>query len=149
MPLRAVTFPSASGEPFLEGVLALPESTGPFPGVVVCHPHPQMGGSMWNNVVEGGCEGLAAAGIATLRFNFRGVGKSGGAHTGEPGEVEDARGALTYLAAQPEIDRQGQGMAGYSFAARSPLRVAETDRVTKGIAIVSGIVREPAGLQDY
>jgi alpha/beta superfamily hydrolase len=146
-PRRSVTF--ASGDVFLEGVLSLPDGAGPFAGVVVCHPHPQMGGTMHNNVVEGLCAGLAGAGIATLRFNFRGVGKSTGTHTGEPGEIEDARGALTFLASQAGIDPERLGMAGYSFGARITVRLAESERRTKGIAAVSGIAREPAALAAY
>ncbi len=146
-PRRRVTF--ASGDVFLEGVLSLPDGAGPFAGGVVCHPHPQMGGTMHNNVVDGLCMGLAGAGIATLRFNFRGVGKSTGTHTGEPGEIEDARGALTFLASQPGIDPERLGMAGYSFGARITLRLAESERRTKGIAAVSGIAREPAALAVY
>lgn len=44
-------------------------------GVVICHPHSLMGGSMYNNVVETIRESFAAAGVSTLRFNFRGVGR--------------------------------------------------------------------------
>ena len=62
----------------LEGIIALPDGEGPFPGVVMCHPHPLMGGNMDNNVVVAVTFGLADAGIASLRFNFRGVGNSQG-----------------------------------------------------------------------
>jgi alpha/beta superfamily hydrolase len=68
----------ASGELSLEGILAVPEGAGPFPVVIVCHPHPQYGGEMNNNVVVPICQALAQASIASLRFNFRGVGASQG-----------------------------------------------------------------------
>ena len=47
-------------------------------GAVISHPHPLMGGEMGNPVVEILSETLNACGISTLRFNFRGVGRSTG-----------------------------------------------------------------------
>ena len=49
-------------------------------GVVICHPHSLMGGSMYNNVVEAAQEAFAAENFSTLRFNFRGVGGSTGVY---------------------------------------------------------------------
>src|SRR5439155_6286736 len=62
----------------LEARLQVPLS--PHGGVVVCHPHPLYGGDMENPVVVRIAEACGALGLATLRFNFRGVGKSSGAH---------------------------------------------------------------------
>src|SRR5262249_42695842 len=59
----------------LEALLALPDS--PTAGVVICHPHPLYGGDMDNPVVVRVQEVCSALGLATLRFNFRGVGASG------------------------------------------------------------------------
>jgi alpha/beta superfamily hydrolase len=56
MQQQRITFPSGSLK--LEGILYLPEGNGPFPGVVVCHPHPLYGGSMDNNVVDAVCGAL-------------------------------------------------------------------------------------------
>ena len=84
----------------LEGFLHLPEGDGPFPGVVVCHPHPQMGGDMNNNVVMGVCYSLFIAGIASLRFNFRGAGRSQGVYDEGRGEMDDALAALEFAASQ-------------------------------------------------
>ena len=58
----------------LEGYIHLPEEGRPCPGVAVCHPHPLMGGDMSNNVVTAICYDLARLGMASIRFNFRGVG---------------------------------------------------------------------------
>ena len=78
-----VSFEGASGN--LEGILTIPGHTSLCPTVVVCHPHPLMGGNMDNNVVVGVCESLQANGIASLRFNFRGVGGSAGYHAAQEG----------------------------------------------------------------
>ena len=70
----------------LEARVQLPLS--PHGGVVVCHPHPLYGGDMENPVVVRIDEVCGALGLATLRFNFRGVGRSSGVHgvvvRGEP-----------------------------------------------------------------
>src|SRR3989304_3857457 len=83
---EAVRF--ASGELTLVGVLPRPDASNlerrasnfelRRPGVAVCHPHPLYGGDMENNVVVSLCGALADAGVAALRFNFRGVAGSGG-----------------------------------------------------------------------
>ena len=139
MPLQPVSFLSAEpGGPVLEGVLSLPEGPSVFPGVVVCHPHPQRGGTMDNNVVDAVCGALQAIGVGTLRFNFRGVGGSGGQYTGGPGEEEDARGALACLAGAPGTDRTRIGLAGYSFGARIAMAVAAKDHHLAGLAVISG-----------
>jgi len=108
-----VTF--RSGDLTLEGLLANPG--GNAPAVVVCHPHPLYGGSMYNNVVDAVLAAMWQAGYATLRFNFRGVGASDGEHDGGPGEVDDAVAAMAFLLAQPGVRREGAIMAGYSFGA--------------------------------
>jgi hypothetical protein len=114
--VRAVTF--QSGELTLEGVLHTPDgAAAPLPGLVVCHPHPQYGGDMRNNVVHALCRAAVARGIAALRFNFRGVGASQGAYDRARGEADDARAALAFLREQPEIDAERVGLAGYSFGA--------------------------------
>ena len=115
MPARELTIPS--GDITLEGALLTPDGDGPFAVVVVCHPHPQRGGDMHNNVVAAAVSGLLERGIAAIRFNFRGVGGSGGAHTGGEGEQNDVRAVLAHTAALPDIDADRVGLAGYSFGA--------------------------------
>ena len=68
---QRVTFPA--GGVILEGMLSLPSKPART-GVVVCHPHPLRGGDMHNTIVAALVDGFQQAGIATLRFNFRGVG---------------------------------------------------------------------------
>ena len=101
----------------LEGDLYLPNSDVKLPGVVVCHPHPMMGGDMYNNVVSAMCKSLFDLGIVSLRFNFRGVGDSAGTHDKGIGELSDAKAAVTFLSALPEVDEERIGLAGYSFGA--------------------------------
>src|SRR3954466_12227455 len=86
--------PASHGQ--LEAILK--EPAGEAKGVaLVCHPHPMGGGTMHNKVVFRAAAGLVDAGLITLRFNFRGVGASGGTHDGEA-EKQDVRDALDYLA---------------------------------------------------
>lgn len=83
-------------------------------GVVICHPHPQMGGSMHNNVVETISEVFAKYDFSTLRFNFRGVGKSTGQFDEGAGEQQDVMSACRYLESQGITKIL---LAGYSFGA--------------------------------
>ena len=83
---RHVVFPC--NEIQLEGILLLPEGNGPFPTVIVCHPHPLYGGDMDNNVVTSVCNALGRSSIASLRFNFRGVGNSSGSYSEGLGEQD-------------------------------------------------------------
>ena len=69
-------------------------------GLVLCHPHPLYGGDMDNPVVVRAAEVAREAGLATLRFNFRGVGASEGSHDKGRGEQDDVRAALATLRAR-------------------------------------------------
>ena len=121
MPQRRVTIESDGAS--LEGVLSLPDGTGPFPAVVICHPHPEYGGSMHNNVVAAVASSVVARGIAAVMFNFRGVGAS----EGVPGDRDEARtdttSVLAYAAGLDEIDADRVGLAGYSFGAGTAVGV--------------------------
>ena len=130
--IRTLTFPS--GDLSLEGALHLPAAVA-APGAVVCHPHPQYGGDMENNVVIAACQALADSGFAALRFNFRGVGNSDGAFDQGIGEREDVRAALAQLASLPEVDDKRLGLIGYSFGAMVAAEVASGD--LRALALVS------------
>ena len=60
-----------------------------YPTVLICHPHPEYGGNMYNNVISGVYDTLIQNDISCLRFNFRGVGKSTGTHSDGSGESSD------------------------------------------------------------
>jgi alpha/beta superfamily hydrolase len=118
----------------LEAALAMPP--GARAGVVVCHPHPLYGGDMDNPVVTGVARACTEAGLATLRFNFRGVGGSGGAWDDGRGEQDDVRAALAHLrrllpAGAPVA------LAGYSFGAAMSAAVAGAGEALGGLALIA------------
>ncbi len=114
------------GGPGLDGRLALlREARG---GVVLCHPHPLHGGDMDNPVVIRASEVARQAGLSTLRFNFRGVGRSGGTHDDGRGEREDVGAAVALLAARLEDDSP-VGVVGYSFGAWVAARTAQSGTI--------------------
>ena len=92
---------------------------------VVCHPHPLFGGTMHNKVVYNAAKSLDALGLAVLRFNFRGTGKSEGKHDKGIGERDDVRTALDFLAA--EFPKVPLLVAGFSFGCWVGLRVGCED----------------------
>ena len=121
----------------LEGIIALPDGDGPFPGVVMCHPHPLHGGNMDNNVVVAVTFGLADAGIASLRFNFRGVGNSQGEHAKGEKEHEETLVAMDFLGALPDVDDDRIGLGGYSFSTRVICAHKQLYQKPRAIALVA------------
>lgn len=108
----------------LEAILMLPE-TPPVASAVVCHAHPLLGGMMHFKVVFRAAKALQSAGLAVLRFNFRGVGRSEGVHDHGTGEQEDARAALFEL--QDRFPGLPLALGGFSFGSVVALRVAARD----------------------
>ncbi len=102
-------------------------------GVVVCHPHPAFGGRMDNPLVVALADGLAAAGLSTVRFNFRGVGASGGEPTGGRAEHDDVRAAAAWLR---EAGAQRVGLLGYSFGALMAMKAIAAGERVVGCAAV-------------
>ena len=92
---------------------------------------------MSSNVVFGICEALAQQSIAALRFNFRGVGKSGGKYGDGIDEQEDLKAALVLISATPNIDHQRIGLAGYSFGTSVAVPVAIKTQKASLLALVS------------
>ena len=116
--MRQTALSFRSGKLTLEGVLASPgDAAAACPGVVLCHPHPLMGGTMDNAVVLAVSRSLLEQGISTLRFNFRGVGQSEGAYDDGEGEKDDAAAALQVMGKLPGVNGKRLGLVGYSFGA--------------------------------
>jgi hypothetical protein len=119
-----VTFPGPAGS--LEGLYGPPEVPDDAPegtvvqpsaAAVLCHPHPAHGGTMHNTVVYRAAKALRRAGLAVLRFNFRGTEGSEGVHHGKGLEEGDAAAALDHLASlHPDLELWA---GGFSFGART------------------------------
>src|SRR5687768_17963766 len=100
----------------LEALLEEPEDQEPRAAALVCHPHPQHGGTMHNKVVYRIARGLRSAGYVVLRFNYRGVNLSQGTYDQGNGETDDARTALAWLRERyPELP---YSLGGFSFGSR-------------------------------
>ncbi len=126
----------------LEALLEEPEDRDPRFAALVCHPHPQHGGTMHNKVVYRIARALRRAGTVVLRFNYRGVNLSQGEYGHGAGELEDARAALAVLGSRyPQLPFS---LAGFSFGSRIILRLGcQTPGVARLIA--AGF---PANLSD-
>ena len=105
----------------LEGELQVPD--GARAAAVLAHPHPLHGGNMRSIVIGALFAGLPAAGMAALRFNFRGVGASEGTHDEGRGERLDVVAALDALAEIAGAPGLPLVLAGWSFGADTSLAV--------------------------
>ena len=104
----------------LQAVLEYARDTRPGAVAVVCHPHPQYGGSLDNKVAFTLARAAVDAGAVALRFNFRGVGRSAGDFAAGTGEAEDLAAAETWLAARwPQLP---VWRLGFSFGAAMVLK---------------------------
>jgi hypothetical protein len=111
-------------------------------GVVVTHPHPLYGGDMYNLVVETIVHVYNIKGYSTLKFNFRGVGRSQGKYDNGDGEQKDVLAALSFLGdtGMEQID-----LAGYSFGAWVNAHAVQEDVSVKNMVMVS----PPVGFMDF
>jgi uncharacterized protein len=123
----------------LEARLELPEGmTQPRFFGVACHPHSLKGGTMDNKVTHTLARAMVELGAPSFRFNFRGVGASGGAFDRGQGEADD-------LAAVIEEGRRrfpgaGLWLGGFSFGAFVALRTAPRVSPTKLVAVAPPVV---------
>jgi hypothetical protein len=103
--------------------------------VVVCHPHPQHGGTMDNKVVQTLARAFVALGWRSVRFNFRGIGASQGAWDDGVGEVDDALAVIAAFAA----DGSPFMLAGFSFgayvAAQAATRLADSAKPQRMVLV--------------
>lgn len=128
----------------LEAILEAPRDVPVRGCAVVCHPHPQHGGTMHNKVAHTLARAFVRLGFRTLRFNFRGTEASEGSYDAGVGELDDALAAAEWL--------RSQGcdgplwIAGFSFGAAVAVRAAEPARADGLVAIAPAIYRFARGL---
>jgi uncharacterized protein len=134
-----VQLPGPAGT--LEAIIEFPNaSQSPLAFMVVCHPHPQFGGTMENKVVTT----LARCGqdlaVPTIRFNYRGVGASSGAYDEGRGESEDVLAAIAFGRARwPGLPCW---LAGFSFGGCMALKASarpEAGLVNKLVTIAPAL----------
>ena len=114
------------------------------PVAIILHPHPQGGGTMNNAITLALYTMFAKRGFATLRFNFRGVGRSEGVFDNGVGELSDAASALDWLQAlNPES--QGTWVAGYSFGAWIGMQLLMRRPEVRGFISIA----PPANMYDF
>jgi uncharacterized protein len=122
----------------LEAILWSPPGKGedarPPVAAIVCHPHPLFGGTMHNKVVYQTAKTLHRFALPVVRFNFRGVGLSEGAHDKGDGETDDVRAVIDFLAQEyPGVPLL---VAGFSFGSWVGLRAGCGDaRVSELIGL--------------
>ncbi len=114
-----------------------------LPTAVICHPHPAHRGSMHSKVVHTVYRVLEARGHPTLRFNFRGVGKSEGKYSGWDGEIGDLEAAAAY--ARGRAGSRPLWIAGFSFGSWIGLNFALRD---PDVAIMIGLGLPASGNVD-
>jgi uncharacterized protein len=117
-PLRHVDLYGSAGR--LEALYR--ELQDPAGVAVVCHPLTTGGGTLHNKVVFRTARGLENANIATLRFNFRGAGASGGQYDGGDGEQSDVKAAVEW--AKKKVPGKKLFVGGFSFGSWVASRVA-------------------------
>jgi alpha/beta superfamily hydrolase len=131
----------------LESILDEPRE-GPTMGcAVVCHPHPQHGGTMHNKVAHTLARAFVRLGFRTLRFNFRGTEESEGTYDEGVGELDDALAAVDWLrSGEPDSPLW---IAGFSFGAAIAVRAAAPARADGLVAVAPAIYRFARNLDEH
>ena len=109
---------------------------------LVAHPHPLQGGTLDNKVAHTLARTFAGLGYVSVRFNFRGVGKSEGAFDEGAGETDDALAALDFARSEfPAIAEQPPVLAGFSFGSFVQSRVAKVVEPERMVLIAPAVMR--------
>jgi uncharacterized protein len=132
----ALTAPGPAGQ--LEALLDEPAIEGEVQRVaVVCHPHPLYGGTMTNKVVHILARTFNELNAPAVRFNFRGVGKSAGAHDDGRGEIDDVIAMLAW--AEQRWPNAQIWLAGFSFGAAMALRASLRHPVARLVTVAPAL----------
>ena len=135
--VQSLMIPGPAGD--LESLLLEEGSaTSDFFGIV-CHPHPQHGGSMHNKVVTTLARTFAELGAPSIRFNYRGVEKSAGEYDRGDGETQDLLAVIKWV--NQHYPSHKVWLAGFSFGSFIALRGASLlpDQVTQLITIAPSV----------
>lgn len=124
-------FPGPAGD--IEVLTTVPAINPPKASVIICHPHPLYGGTMHNKVVSTLARAFNNLGLRTLRFNFRGIGKSAGMYDEGRGEAEDVIALAKWL--QTLFPHDPLWLAGFSFGGFVAAKVATQYPVSQLISI--------------
>jgi alpha/beta superfamily hydrolase len=114
------------------------------PLALLLHPHPQHGGTMKNKVVYNLYQVFTKHGFSTLRFNFRGVGRSQGKFDNGQGELSDAASALDWMQYQ-NPNTSSCWIAGFSFGAWVAMQLMMRRPEIEGFISIA----PPASLYDF
>lgn len=126
----------------LEVLTSYPESPRNPPLIaVICHPHPLFGGTLNNKVVTTLARSFKAMGFSTVRFNFRGVGKSQGDYDQGIGETEDLLALLKWL--KITCPEHAIWLAGFSFGAYVAAHTAKKWPVKQLVCVAPPIENFP------
>ncbi len=123
----------------LEALVETPATPVPGAVAVCCHPHPLFGGTMQNKVVHALARAALDLGVPAVRFNFRGVGGSGGSYDHGAGEAEDAIAVADWAARRFEASRLWA--AGFSFGSFVAYRLAHERRAARLVAVAPPVQR--------
>lgn len=137
---EAVEIPGPAGP--LEAIVEDPGGE-PRAIAVVCHPHPLYQGTMHNKVVHTVARAMIRLGAPAVRFNFRGVGASGGAWDEGRGETDDALAVVDW--AHGRWPGRPLWLAGFSFGAFVALRAAPAARPAALVTVAPPVQRFPPG----
>jgi alpha/beta superfamily hydrolase len=141
--MEPITFTTDDGV-VLEGELRLPDGEARG-SAVLCHPHPQHGGSKDHPILWALRNELAGRrGLAVLAFNFRGVMGSGGAYGGGHEEVRDARAAIGRV--REAVPGRPTTVCGWSFGASVAVREALDDPRVAALALL-GVPLRPGDVR--
>ncbi|MBP2702269.1 alpha/beta hydrolase [Microbispora sp. RL4-1S] len=132
----------SAGEIELVGVLRLPRASGPVPAVALTGPFT----GVKEQVTGRYAERLAEAGLATLAFDHRGFGESGGrrGHEDSQGKLDDLRAAVTLLTRLPGVDPGAIGLVGICLGGGYAVRAAAADPRVRAVAGIAGAYNSPA-----
>ena len=135
-----VTLPGPAGD--IEARIETPQGLGRVSTFgVICHPHPLFGGTLDNKVVYSLARAFHDLGVATIRFNFRGVGKSAGSFADGLGETDDALAVVA--AGREKWPDAALWLGGFSFGGAVAIRAAAQASPERLVTIAPAIRRVP------